>query len=219
MATLSRDLRRELERVVISARRVAEAGTRKAIEALAVQQEKPGAGMTDEQKRLRVRLRAHARQLGDREGPKRDTLTIDHLAAECAYEDWHRMLFARFLAECDLLIEPGTGVAISFTECQELARERKIDWLQLASSFAVRMLPQIFRSGDPVLEISLPPETRHKLEELLKGLPGDVFRADDSLGWVYQFWQAERKDEVNKSGVKIGADELPAVTELFTEDY
>jgi hypothetical protein len=46
-----------------------------------------------------------------------------------------------------------------------------------------------------------------------------VFEADDSLGWVYQFWQADKKDEVNKSETKIGADELPAVTQLFTEDY
>ena len=43
--------------------------------------------------------------------------------------------------------------------------------------------------------------------------------ATDSLGWVYQFWQSRRKDEVNRSGVKIGADELPAVTQLFTEPY
>ena len=53
----------------------------------------------------------------------------------------------------------------------------------------------------------------------MKGLPKPVFEADDSLGWVYQFWQADKKDEINKSEVKIGADELPAVTQLFTEDY
>ena len=47
----------------------------------------------------------------------------------------------------------------------------------------------------------------------------EVFTASDSLGWCYQFWQAERKDEVNAAGNKIGADELPAVTQLFTEDY
>jgi hypothetical protein len=29
----------------------------------------------------------------------------------------------------------------------------------------------------------------------------------------------EKKDEVNAAGNKIGADELPAVTQLFTEDY
>ena len=81
------------------------------------------------------------------------------------------------------------------------------------------MLPQIFRAGDPVLDVALPPETRAALEALLEGLPRATFLADDSLGWVYQFWQADRKEAVNRSGVKIGADELPAVTQLFTEDY
>lgn len=57
------------------------------------------------------------------------------------------------------------------------------------------------------------------LEDLLKDLPRDVFTAEDSLGWVYQFWQADQKDMVNRSEEKIGADELPAVTQLFTKDY
>src|SRR4051794_31284574 len=81
------------------------------------------------------------------------------------------------------------------------------------------MLPQIFRKDDPVLGLALPPETRSEMEDLLEGLTKPVFDADDSLGWVYQFWQADKKDEVNESEVKIGADELPAVTQLFTEDY
>ena len=46
-----------------------------------------------------------------------------------------------------------------------------------------------------------------------------MFTASDSLGWTYQFWQADRKDEVNRSGSKIGEEELPAVTQLFTENY
>jgi hypothetical protein len=129
------------------------------------------------------------------------------------------MLFARFLAETDLLIESDSGVAITLDEVQELAREKATDWLELASDYAERMLPQIFRKDDPVLQIALPPETRSEMEDLLKGLTKPVFEADDSLGWVYQFWQSDRKDEVNKSEVKIGADELPAVTQLFTEDY
>ena len=53
--------------------------------------------------------------------------------------------------------------------------------------------------GDPVLEVALPPETRSALEDLMKALPGQVFRADDSLGWVYQYWQADRKEAVNRS--------------------
>ncbi len=81
------------------------------------------------------------------------------------------------------------------------------------------MLPQIFRPDSPVFQLALPPEHQQKLERLLADLPQEVFHASDSLGWVYQFWQAKRKDAVNASEVKIGARELPAVTQLFTEPY
>jgi hypothetical protein len=58
---------------------------------------------------------------------------------------------------------------------------------------------------------------------LLAKLPPTVFQADDSLGWSYQFWQAPKKEEVQRqmkqAGTKVGADELPAVTQLFTEQY
>lgn len=219
MQTLTRDLRRSLENTVRAARRIADAGARKVIQQLAVDHHEPYPSMTAEQRELRNALRAHGRQLGDRRDSTRGTQAIDRLTTECAYEHWHRMLFARFLAETNLLIEPESGMDITLGDCQELARERGEDWLELASQFAERMLPQIFRTNDPVLKVALPPETRAELEKLLKALSRDVFIADDSLGWVYQYWQADKKDEVNRSEKKIGADELPAVTQLFTEDY
>ncbi len=219
MATLSRELRRLLENTVRQARRTAEGGARKVIELLAVHHHEPWPSMTPAQRELRNRLRVHGRQLGDRRDDRRGVQGIDRLTTECAYEHWHRMLFARYLAECELLIEPQSGVAISLAECEELARAEGRDWLELAADYAQRMLPQIFRSGDPLLEVALPPETRSALEDLMKALPREVFVADDSLGWVYQYWQADRKEEVNRSEKKIGADELPAVTQLFTEDY
>lgn len=219
MATLSRELRRSLENTVREARRIAETGARKVIEQLAVHHHEPWSSMTPEQRELRNALRAHGRQLGDHRDERRGTQAIERLTTECAYEHWHRMLFARFLAETNLLIEPQSGMDITLEDCQELARERGEDWLELASLFAERMLPEIFRTGDPVLKVALPPETRSELENLLKSLSRDVFVADDSLGWVYQYWQSDRKDEVNRSEKKIGADELPAVTQLFTEDY
>lgn len=219
MATLTRELRRSLENTVREARRIAEAGARKVIEQLAVHHHEPWPSMTPEQRELRNRLRAHGRQLGDRRDDHRGVQAIDRLTTECAYEHWHRMLFARYLAEAELLIEPQSSVAISLAECEELARAEERDWLELAAEYAQRMLPQIFRAGDPVLEVALPPETRSALEDLMKALPRELFLADDSLGWVYQYWQADRKEEVNRSEKKIGADELPAVTQLFTEDY
>jgi hypothetical protein len=219
MPSLERKLRRDLENTVKAARRKAEEGAAKALEQLAVERHEPHASMTPAQRTLRNRLRAHGRQLGDHRDKDRGTQSIARLTQECAYEHWHRMLFARFLAENELLIEPDSGMAISLEECVELSREQGVEWLQLASAYAVKMLLQIFRKDDPVLEVPLPRETRSDLEDLLQKLPPEVFRASDSLGWCYQFWQSERKEEVNASGNKIGADELPAVTQLFTEDY
>ena len=216
---LTGELRNQLAKTVQEARRVSEVGARQAIRMLAVDRSKPHKAMAEDERDLRRRLRAHGRQLGDRRDPKTGAQEIERLTQEVAYEHWHRMLFARFLAENQLLIEPDSGVAVSLDECEELARERAQDRWTLAGSFAERMLPRIFRPDGPALEVKLAPEIRQALERLIESLPAEVFTATDSLGWVYQFWQSEKKNEVNRSGVKIGADEMPAVTQLFTEPY
>ena len=219
MNTVSADLRNRLAATIKAARRVGEPGARNALGMLAVGDARAHPSMSPAEQDLRRRLRAHGRQLGDGRDSETGEQKTDRLAHEVAYEHWHRMLFARFLAENDLLIEPESGVAVSLADCEELAREQRQDRWTLAGRFAESMLPRIFRSDDPALAVRLAPETRQELERLIETLPADVFTARDALGWTYQFWQAERKDVVNKSGVKIGADELPAVTQLFTERY
>lgn len=218
MQSLSTPLRNKLENTVKVARDVAEDAARAAIEQLGIQLKDKPTYLDDEQSQLRVRLRAHARQLGDaRHADGQQEIT--HLVVETAYEQWHRMLFACFLAENHLLMHPD-GVAVSLAECVELAPdEGAVNGWELAGRYAARMLPQIFRPDSPVLQLHFAPEYQKRLEKLLADLDSEVFTASDSLGWVYQFWQAKKKDEVNKSEVKIGADELPAVTQLFTEPY
>ena len=219
MKTLSTEHRRQLGRTVVVARDIAEAGARGALEALAVHHHEPYGHMSGEQRRLRNRLRAHARHLGDRVDARTGSHTIDHLVHECAYQHWHGMLFARILAENHLLIEPEMEVAITLDECEELAKEEGVNKWVLAARFAHRMLPQVFRPDHPVFEVRFAREYRLKLEGLVERLPAEMLTATDALGWVYQFWQTKQKDEVNRSEVKIGADELPAVTQLFTEPY
>ena len=219
MPTLASDLRKSLETSVVKARELAERGARDALAALDVGGNSHIPSLTAEQERLRRRLRAHGRQLGDQVGHSKGSQSIERLVREMAYEHWHRMLFARFLAENQLLIEPTSGVSISLDECEELAAEEGTDLWGLAAQFAQEMLPQIFRVDDPVLAAKLPLEIRQQLQGLVAGLEVEVFTASDSLGWVYQFWQALEKERVNQSETKIGADELPAVTQLFTESY
>src|ERR1035437_6224859 len=177
--------------------------------------------MDEAQRDLRRKLRAQAKQLGDGESQtRRGAYEIKHLVEKLAYDQWHRLLFARFLLENNLLISPEHGVPASLDDCEELAKSLELkDAWAVAARFAAKELPDIFRADDPAGAVELPMEDRKLLIQLVTGLPVEVFTASDSLSWCYQFWQAERKDEVNAAGNKIGADELPAVTQLFTEDY
>ena len=77
----------------------------------------------------------------------------------------------------------------------------------------------MFKPDDPVLLLPIAPEFSKRMRAVLSSLAEEVFTADDSLGWTYQFWRASEKDAVNAAGGKIGAVELPAVTQLFTESY
>jgi len=219
MPALASALRKTLESTVVQARDLAERGAREALSGLAVDAKEPFASMGEEERKLRNRLRARGRQLGDQRDPQKGSQSVERLVREMAYEHWHRMLFARFLAENQLLIEPTSGVSITLDECEELAAEEGTDLWGLAAQFAQDMLPEIFRTDDPVLALRLPLEIRQQLQALVAGLDAEVFTASDSLGWTYQFWQTKRKKEVNDSGVKIGADELSPVTQLFTEAY
>ncbi|NLY14764.1 MAG: N-6 DNA methylase [Gammaproteobacteria bacterium] len=224
---LDKDLRNALERTVKKARDIAEQAAREALEQLGVGEAKPADYLSDAQRKLRTRLRALGRQLGDvrHSDAEQDT---HELITGVAYEHWHRMLFARYLEQNNLLMY-DEYTALTLDECNGLAQEPdtardeqerrcKTGW-ELAGVLASKMLPQIFRIDSPVFELELAPEHQRALTALVNGLAADTFKASDSLGWVYQFWQSDNKDRINQSEVKIGARELPAVTQLFTEPY
>lgn len=216
MPPLPTDLRRKLENTVVEARDLAEAGARNALRYLAVTAREPHHGLSDADRSLREALITRARSLGD---VRTVNSGFDALVEEVAYEQWHRMLFARFLAENHLLMHP-TGVSVTLDECRELAAEEgEPDEWMVAAKYAAQMLPGIFRREDPSAQVRFALNDRQPLENLLAGLSGELFQSDDALGWVYQFWQTKAKKEVNASGRKIGGKDLPPVTQLFTENY
>lgn len=214
MPVLTSQQRKLLEDACVKGRRASEQAVRAALTSLAVAAERPPAHLDEDDRQLRRGLRAKSRQLGDR-GDK-----LELLIAECAYEQWHRLLFARFLAENNLLIHPEYHAPLSLADCEELAESlQEPDGWSVAARFAAEILPGIFRLEDPCVRMRLAPEGRLALEGILVSLPADVFAADDALGWVYQFWQKDRKNEVNASERKIGGADLGPVTQLFTENY
>ncbi|MFT5716609.1 MAG: hypothetical protein ACI9T7_000787 [Oleiphilaceae bacterium] len=216
-SSLDKALRKKLETTVEKAREVVEAAVIDALTRLGVADAQAPSYLSDDERKLRNTLRAHARQLGDKlVDSEQET---ESLVNEMAYEHWHRMLFARYLEKNNLLIYEGTPVTLD--ECNELAEEEtdcKDGW-ELAGRLAQKMLPQIFRADSPVFEIKLSINHINTLENLIAELDLATFQAQDSLGWCYQFWQNKKKKQVNESGVKIGAKELSPVTQLFTEPY
>jgi len=224
MLSLAPDLRSILEKAVLRARDVAENAARAFLEPLDIANDAPKIKLTPDANRLRIALRAQAKQLG---GGSR-TRGVLLLVEQIAYQEWHRMLFARFLAENNLLMHPELGVPVTLQECAELAPEYgAADGWQLAARFASEMLPGIFRES--VLSLrgtkqspSPTPfarESQLALEKIVENIPSAIFRSDDGLGWVYQFWQTKKKKEVNASERKIGGADIAPVTQLFTEDY
>jgi hypothetical protein len=218
MSTLSKEFRRQLETAVLKAREEAQDGAAEALGFYGVGDAKVPDHLDDAGKALRRKLRAHGRQVGDVRRAD-ETQEVEHLVHECAYEHWHRILFARFLAENGFLIEPESGMDVDLDYCEERARAEKSDKWEVAAKFTQEILRNVFRADDPLLQLRLPVETRNRLTSLLESLPREVFLADDSLGWVYQFWQAKKKKQINEAEIPIGADELAPVTQLFTEDY
>ena len=204
-----------MEKAVIAAREEAEDAARAALEVLGVSQQRAFETLTGEQRALRNALRAKARQLGSGSQSAGFTLLVE----EVAYVQWHRMLFAQFLAKNDLLIHP-TGVAVTLEECEELAPEEgDPDQWATAARYAGNMLPGIFPSDEAAGQVNFAPEGRVALEAILSTLLGPVFTSDDGLGWVYQFWQSKKKKEVSGSGRKIEKLDLATYSQLFTEDY
>ncbi|HMD90772.1 MAG TPA: DNA methyltransferase [Anaerolineaceae bacterium] len=215
MASLDPTLRKFLENKVPDARQFAEEAARAILNTLAVNRPEPFPALTPDQRRLRNALRAKARQLGNGS----QTEGFEPLVEDLAYQQWHRMVFARFLAENNLLMHPS-GVPVTLQECGELALEEgELDAWGVAAKYAALMLPGIFRQDDPESQVRFAPEGQQKLETVLNNLPSPVFLADDALGWMYQFWQSRKKEEINRSERKIGGADLAPVTQLFTEDY
>jgi len=94
-------------------------------------------------------------------------------------------------------------------------------------------LPMLFDPQSPGVALRPSPAVLKQCIALLSGTAtvrshepatGDVFKAPDSLGWAYQYWNTEEKDRVfekvrTQKGAKIeGADIVPA-TQLYTESY
>lgn len=216
---LNADQRRHLDGAVQRARTAAERAAGNALRALAVAEPSRPSYLKDDDNTLRLALREKARQLGD--DTARSGADLTSLVREVAYEQWHRLLFARFLEVNGLLRHPDfRDTSLTLDDCADLADDLgEPDGWSVAARFSSEILPGVFRLDDPAVQVRFATEHRLELEQILLSIPTEVFVTEDALGWVYQFWQTAEKKRVNESGIKIGGAYLSPVTQLFTENY
>ena len=125
MQALKKNLRNELERAIQTAREISEKAAEVTLLYLGVANKDPQSHLSEEDKKLRRELRIHGRQLGDVLQPN-GIQSIELLKEEIAYAHWHRMLFARFLAENNLLMykEVEPPIPITIEECEVSCPEK-----------------------------------------------------------------------------------------------
>lgn len=81
----------------------------------------------------------------------------------------------------------------------------------------------LFDPEDPYAQVWPSHRALQQTVDALNALPEEAFRADELLGWVYQYFQAEEKDRVFEQArtrkKKIGGADIIPVTQLYTERY
>lgn len=88
-----------------------------------------------------------------------------------------------------------------------------------------RVMPFLFERIDDYTELLLPEDLLSNasiLAYLREAMTPDVCEDVEVIGWLYQFYISEKKDEVFaglKKNVKIAAENIPAATQLFTPHW
>lgn len=84
------------------------------------------------------------------------------------------------------------------------------------------ILPMLFSAEQSYLELLLPKallKGETFITKLLEIGEDDFLNDVEVIGWLYQFYISQKKDEVFASKATITKDTLPAVTQLFTPDW
>lgn len=97
------------------------------------------------------------------------------------------------------------------------------DGLTQAYRAVSREIRLLFDPEDPYVRVWPSYKVLREVVDRLNELPEEAFRADELLGWVYQYFQSEEKDrvfeEVRTQKKKISGADIIAVTQLYTERY
>ncbi|MQT91827.1 BREX-1 system adenine-specific DNA-methyltransferase PglX [Pseudomonas helleri] len=102
------------------------------------------------------------------------------------------------------------------TKDEELYRE-----LLLAQCHALHQaMPFLFEAVDDATELLLPDnltKTDSLIRELISAIPDEDWHDVEIIGWLYQFYISEKKEQV--IGKVVKSEDIPAATQLFTPNW
>ncbi len=85
-----------------------------------------------------------------------------------------------------------------------------------------KAMPFLFETIDDETELLLPDNLLHSdslIRKLVTAIDKDDCESVEVLGWLYQFYIADRKDEVMARKSAVPTEDIPAVTQLFTPHW
>ena len=128
----------------------------------------------------------------------------------------------QILEECLDIELAGLDVAkirelkLDGTKDEQLYRE-----LLLAQCHALHTaMPFLFEAIDDETELLLPEnltKTDSLIHDLVTEIPEEDWQSVEIIGWLYQFYISEKKDEV--IGKVVKSEDIPAATQLFTPNW
>ncbi|SEQ21488.1 Eco57I restriction-modification methylase [Ectothiorhodospira magna] len=128
----------------------------------------------------------------------------------------------QILDDCLEIDLPGLDTArvrelkLDGTQDEALYRE-----LLLAQCHALHeAMPFLFEPLDDASELLLPDnltKTDSLIRELVEAIPEEDWQEVEVIGWLYQFYIAEKKDQV--IGKVVKSEDIPAATQLFTPNW
>lgn len=113
------------------------------------------------------------------------------------------------LSDLDRWRKQGDGVAyrnLLVAQCTKLAEP----------------LPFLFGEGKRYAALLLPDNLLNQgsiIRRLVNDIPEEDWREIEIIGWLYQFYISERKDEVIGAKGAVAAQDIPAATQLFTPHW
>ena len=143
------------------------------------------------------------------------------------FTDEHNQFKPQILAEALHLDLDGLDIEQVYTYKEANQTEELFKYLLIIQCNALSaILPKMFQKIEDYTELLLPDKLLREgsvIEQMIALIPEENWKdAVQIIGWLYQYYNSEKKDEVFaalKKNVKITKENIPAATQLFTPDW